>query len=100
MAYQKVLGYSPEELKGSFAFQQIHPEDRPRVQAASEQARRTGVGISSEYRIRHKDGTWRTLESTSNVIHNAKGVPEKLVIVNRNIRVGKRAAGARRIPEG
>jgi two-component system, cell cycle sensor histidine kinase and response regulator CckA len=100
MAYQKILGYSPEELKGSFAFQQIHPEDRPRVQAAAEQARRTGVGISSEYRIRHKDGTWRTLESTSNVIHNAKGVPEKLVIVNRDISDRKRASEALRLSEG
>ena len=43
MAYQKVLGYSPEELKASSSLAEIHPEDRPRVQAAAEQARLTGV---------------------------------------------------------
>jgi two-component system cell cycle sensor histidine kinase/response regulator CckA len=37
-----------------------------------------------EYRIRHKNGTWRVLESTASVIRNAKGKPEKLVIVNRD----------------
>ena len=68
MAAQKVLGYSPDELKGSSALGQIHPDDRARVQAAAEEARRTGAGTNLEYRIRHKDGTWRVLESTSSVI--------------------------------
>jgi two-component system cell cycle sensor histidine kinase/response regulator CckA len=99
MAYEKVLGYSPEELKGSSALGQIHPEDRARVQAAAEEARKTGLGTNLEYRIRHKDGTWRVLESTSSVIRNEKGVPEKLVIVNRDITERKRASEALRLSE-
>jgi two-component system cell cycle sensor histidine kinase/response regulator CckA len=99
MAYQKVLGYSPEELKGSSALGQIHPEDRARVQAAAEEARRTGLGTNLEYRIRHKDGKWLVLESTSSVIRNEKGVPEKLVIVNRDITERKRASEALRLSE-
>jgi two-component system, cell cycle sensor histidine kinase and response regulator CckA len=99
MAYQKVLGYSPEELKGSSALGQIHPEDRARVQAAAEEARRTGIGTNLEYRIRHKDGSWLMLESTSSVIRNEKGVSEKLVIVNRDITERKRASEALRLSE-
>jgi two-component system, cell cycle sensor histidine kinase and response regulator CckA len=99
MAYQKVLGYSPEELKGSSALGQIHPDDRARVQAAAEEARRTGAGTNLEYRIRHKDGTWRVLESTSSVIQNPNGVSEKLVIVNRDITDRKRASEALRLSE-
>ena len=99
MAYQKVLGYSPDELKGSSALGQIHPDDRARVQAAAEEARRTGAGTNLEYRIRHKDGTWRVLESTSSVIQNPRGVSEKLVIVNRDITDRKRASEALRLSE-
>jgi two-component system, cell cycle sensor histidine kinase and response regulator CckA len=99
MAYQKVLGYSPDELKGSSALGQIHPDDRARVQAAATEARRTGVGTNLEYRIRHKNGKWLVLESTSSVIQNEKGEPEKLVIVNRDITERKQASEALRLSE-
>jgi two-component system cell cycle sensor histidine kinase/response regulator CckA len=52
-----------------------------------------------EYRIRHKDGTWRTLESTASVIRNTKGEPEKLVVVNRDVTERKSAAEALRRSE-
>lgn len=90
-AYQKVLGYSPEELKATSSMEQIHPDDRPRVLKAAEKARVSGRGERVEYRIRHKDGTWRTLESTACGIRNAKGETDKLVIVNRDITERKRA---------
>jgi two-component system, cell cycle sensor histidine kinase and response regulator CckA len=98
-AYQKILGYSSEELKNSSSMDQIHPEDRERVKEAAAEARRTGVGKNLEYRIRHKDGTWRVLESTSSVIDDANGVPEKLVIVNRDITERKLASEALRLSE-
>jgi two-component system cell cycle sensor histidine kinase/response regulator CckA len=94
-----VLGYSPEELQFSSAFAQIHPDDCERVMKAAEDARRSGIGKTLEYRVRHKDGTWLVLESTSSVIHNLKGDPEKLVIVNRNITERKRAEEALRRSE-
>jgi len=99
LSYQKVLGYSPQELQASSAFEQIHPDDRERVKKAADKARRSGIGSTLEYRIRHKDGTWLVLESTSSVIRNAKGEPEKLVIVNRNISERKRAEEALRRSE-
>ncbi|HYL69583.1 MAG TPA: PAS domain S-box protein [Candidatus Limnocylindria bacterium] len=99
LSYQRVLGYSPEELKGSAALEQVHPDDRNQLIAAAEEARRTGVGRSMEYRIRHKDGTWLVLESTSSVIANAAGEPEKLVIVNRDITGRKQASEALRLSE-
>jgi len=99
LAYQKVLGYSPAELRQSSAFEQIHPDDRERVKAAAEEARRTGEGKTLEYRIRHKNGSWRALESTSSVIHGDKGEPDMLVIVNRDISVRKRGEEALRLSE-
>ena len=83
-SYETILGYKPEELKRSTALEQIHPDDREKVRKASEDARRTGVGTSLEYRMRHKDGSWRTLESRASAILKG-GKTEKLVIVNRDV---------------
>jgi len=94
LSYERVLGYSAEELRKSSSFEQIHPEDRERVKEAAAEARRTGVGRPMEYRFRHKDGTWRVLESTASVIRNSEGDPDKLVIVNRDVTERKRAAEA------
>ncbi len=90
-AYQKILGYTAEELNGLSSFEQIHPSDQKRVMAAAEKARRTGFGELLEYRIRHKDGSWRVLESTANVIRNTAGAVDGLIIVNRDITERKRA---------
>src|ERR1700692_1395827 len=90
-AYQKVLGYSPEDLNSTSSLEQIHPDDRPRVLKAAENARTSGRGERLEYRVRHKDGSWRTVESTASAIRNAKGQTDKLVIVNRDITERKRA---------
>ncbi len=99
LSFQKALGYSPEELQASSSFEQIHPDDRDRVKQAAEDARRSGIGKTLEYRLRHKNGTWLVLESTSSVIRNANGHPEKLVIVNRDITERKRAEEALRQSE-
>ena len=90
-AYQKVLGYSPEELAATSSMDQIHPEDRERVRQASLKASSTGRGEQLEYRIRHKDGTWRFLESTANAIRNPEGETSGLVIVNRDVTQRRRA---------
>jgi diguanylate cyclase (GGDEF)-like protein/PAS domain S-box-containing protein len=89
-AYQHVLGYSAEELKATSSIEQIHPDDRQRVLEAAHKARSTGQGQRLEYRIRHKDGSWRILESTASAVRNAQGKTEKLVIVNRDISERKR----------
>src|SRR3984957_12958926 len=89
-AYEKVLGYSSEELAATASLEQVHPEDRQRVIEAGTQARTTGTGSRLEYRMRHKDGTWRVLESTSNAIRNRRGQVTQLVIVNRDITERKR----------
>jgi PAS domain S-box-containing protein len=90
-AYLKVLGYSAEDLKDTSSIEQIHPDDRPRVLQAAEKARLSGQGERVEYRIRHKDGSWRTLESTASAIRDRRGKTDKLVIVNRDISERKRA---------
>jgi PAS domain S-box-containing protein len=90
-AYQTILGYGPEELAATSSMDQIHPEDRARVIEAAEKARSTGRGERLEYRILHKDGSWRFIESTASAIRSPEGETEGLVIVNRDITERRRA---------
>ena len=98
-SYGRVLGYEENELRSSSSFEQIHVDDRERVREAAEEARRTGIGKALEYRIRHRDGTWRVFESTASVIRSPAGEPQKLVIVNRDVTERKKAAESLRQSE-
>jgi PAS domain S-box-containing protein len=63
-AIERMLGYSPEELIGKNAFDYVHPDDLRRVETAfAEVVKDPGRHPSAEYRFRHKDGSWRWLES-------------------------------------
>jgi PAS domain S-box-containing protein len=87
-SYQTILGYTAEELQHTWAFEQVHPDDRPQLIKAAREALRTGKGVKLEYRMRHKDGSWRVLESSSSVI--CDGECAYLVIVARDITERKR----------
>src|ERR1700678_4334056 len=84
-AYKKILGYSPAELGETSSFEQIHPEDRFKVMEAGREAKQSGVGKKMQYRMRHKNGSWRVLESSASAVRDEKGEVVKLVIVNRDI---------------
>jgi two-component system, cell cycle sensor histidine kinase and response regulator CckA len=84
-SYEKILGYTPSEITGTLGFEQVHPDDKEKVKKASAEARRTGIGQSVEYRMRHRDGNWLILESMASTIVDERGSVEKLIIVNRDI---------------
>lgn len=83
-SYEKILGYGEQDLALSTTLDQVHPEDIDKVVKATAEARRTGLCTNLEYRMRHKDGGWRVLESKASAIATA-GQAEKLVIVNRDV---------------
>jgi PAS domain S-box-containing protein len=84
-AYHRVLGYTADELKKSKPHEQIHPDDRANLIAAGLEAQQGGVGRRVEYRMSHKNGSWRLLESTASVVPSKSGPATKMVIVNRDI---------------
>jgi len=90
-SYKRILGYSAAELGETSWFDQIHPDDRFQVLEAARAAKETGIGKRLEYRIKHKDGSWRILESLASTIRDAKGQVAKLVIVNRDVSERRRA---------
>ncbi|HEX6924332.1 MAG TPA: PAS domain S-box protein [Longimicrobiaceae bacterium] len=63
---RRLLGYEPNELLGRNYFDLIHPEDVARVREAFNAAIRSGnLTQPVEARVRHRDGSWRVLESVS-----------------------------------
>jgi PAS domain S-box-containing protein len=70
---KRVLGYAPDELIGRNAFELVHPDDVQKVRDAfAEVIRNPDVLLSTQFRFRHKDGSWRVLEATgSNQLQNA-----------------------------
>jgi two-component system, cell cycle sensor histidine kinase and response regulator CckA len=98
-SYERILGYSPKELMRTPGIEQVHPDDRPKVIEAAREAQQTGAGRRLQYRFKHKDGTWRFLESTSSAVRNAAGKIDVLVIVNRDITERKKSEEALRLKE-
>jgi len=96
-AYRRILGFSPEELKATVSFEQIHPDDREMVKRTAEEAHRTGVGRMIEYRMRRKDGSYVSLESHGSFIRNTRGHIEAQVISARDISDRKVAAQAEKL---
>jgi PAS domain S-box-containing protein len=63
-AMARLLGFIPEERVGRNGFEHLHPEDLPRVRETFTRVlQHPGATASLEFRIRHKDGSWRTLEA-------------------------------------
>lgn len=74
---ERVLGYKPEELIGGNAFDLIYPEDIPAVMGAiTEGTHNPGSPQSIDYRFKHKNGSWRILESVGKVIIDKAGTIE------------------------
>jgi PAS domain S-box-containing protein/putative nucleotidyltransferase with HDIG domain len=65
-ALETILGYSPEEFVGKDSLAYICDEDRPKVQEMLKQKNSGKEGWSGlVLRWRHKDGSFRSLESTA-----------------------------------
>ena len=63
-AIERLLGFRPDELVGHDGLERMHRDDRERVRAAyADLARRPGGRVTAVYRVRHRDGSWRWLES-------------------------------------
>jgi PAS domain S-box-containing protein len=87
-SHREVLGYAPDEIVGGNASQWIHPDDLERVAALFQQATSAPDALPVlEYRFRHRDGSWRTLESVGTHLHEQPGI----VVNSRDVSARKRA---------
>jgi diguanylate cyclase (GGDEF)-like protein/PAS domain S-box-containing protein len=63
---ERILGYLPEERVGKNAFDYLHPDDiMHSMDTFAEALDNPGkVQLPVEFRLRHKDGSWRCMETT------------------------------------
>ena len=87
-AIERVLGYEPGERVGKPASKYFHPEDVEQVKRSFARAlEQIGVRPPLEFRIRHKNGSWRYVEVTRTnllddpavrgVVSNSRDVTER-----------------------
>jgi PAS domain S-box-containing protein len=71
-SFERLFGYTENELVGTNALRLIHPDDLPGViDDLNRVISNPEVLLTASYRIKRKDGEWRILESTgSNQLRN------------------------------
>ncbi|MEX1062987.1 MAG: PAS domain-containing protein [Balneolaceae bacterium] len=78
---ERILGYRPGNLVGRNVFDYIHREDLEEVrQQFGRLAEIPGRSRSFEFRLRHRDGRWRYIESIAKHVVDFDG--ESAIIVN------------------
>lgn len=95
--WKRQLGYAEDEIadRSDEFFSRLHPEDAPAV-IALEQAAREGKtsGFSAEFRLRHKDGSYRTIRTYTVRAGPGGGRSPRLIGVHLDL-TGEKAAEAR-----
>ena len=64
-AWQRHLGYAPEELRGVRLLDLTHPDDHERALTEAAGLFGSGASASLETRVRAKDGSWHWLRTSS-----------------------------------
>jgi two-component system, cell cycle sensor histidine kinase and response regulator CckA len=86
-----LLGFTvPETLRYEWWLGQLHPEDRDRTVASISETLTQGTSLT-EYRVRHKDGSYRWVEDKRRLIRDSSNQPMEIVGVWTDVTERKRA---------
>ncbi len=94
-----VLGWRPDEVPETMQWwrEQMHPDDREHADASYQAVLATqGSLVSSEYRARHRDGTYRHLVDRATLIYAPDGAPARLIGCAQDVTVRRAIESALR----
>ncbi len=81
----RTLGYTPGSLEGERITKLLHPEDVEQALAVyTGVAFRAGMSVTTQWRIRHSDGSWRHMEVVANNLLTDPTV-EGIVLTMRDV---------------
>jgi|GEM_PF-721727 len=83
-SYKDILG-DPNKLRGTDSFQEIHPDDREKIQNIFRETVKTEIGQRAEFRLLCKDGSIRHIESQGSVVRDKDGKITSVVVVSRDV---------------
>ena len=97
-AVESILGFRPEERIGASVFEHLHPDDAPRVAASFANLKEDPRLPAERYeiRLRHRDGSWRTIDAMACVIPGEGAGVEGVMVNLRDITHRKQAEEALR----
>lgn len=83
---KNVLGYEICELEGTQSFEIVHPDDADNRRRIFETLKAVPKAVvQREVRFRHKDGSWRWLETVSRVVDDEASGLRGLLINSRDV---------------
>src|SRR2546423_239132 len=98
-AGQRMLGYPPGFWKGHNVFELVHPEDAARVtEVFLRHLAAPGLTEPVEFRMRHNDGGWRSVEAIGNNLLEDPAVAG-MVVTTRDVTDRHEAEAALRTSE-
>jgi two-component system cell cycle sensor histidine kinase/response regulator CckA len=80
-AYNHLMGYSTEELVGTYALTEVHPDDQAHASEALKLTLQQKTAQQAEYRVQQKDGGWANLRTETIPVLDPDGNVESVLLV-------------------
>jgi PAS domain S-box-containing protein len=88
------MGYTPEELVGTYALAEVHDDDKARVTEALNLTLQDGSTQAAEYRVQQKDGGWVHLKTEMIAFLDPNGRVESVLMMSVDATENKRLTEA------
>lgn len=82
LEWKRQLGFEDDELENAYDtwFSRLHPDDvEETMRVENEFMANPSQELTKEFRLRHKDGSYRAILSRSTVILNSQGKPARMI---------------------